>query len=461
MKYILFLLILPFLILNDAYAQRSSDYQELIERSDQPNIYSNYLALPRVDQNSLFMINFRMDYDLLPFRRIQANQEDPEEAEYYSTARVSMEIFREDTPVTRGSWADTTWANTYEQTRSRTNHLEGALSTNLDAGEYRLLLDLNREGTPSLRQPSSRNRRSDQHTTQGEQSIEIPDFETHDQGTMAILESAEKMDQHYDLRLMNFGESALYGQDYQLLALLPETSDRDHYVVRVETLQSGSNGDTEGDPVFEQTVGLDKFIYTDGFSHTTGSKQPDLTFNIQDEGYRLLILEIPNSRFSNSRFKVTVTADGEEEPVAATVVNSRWIDMPVSLLNLDIAIEMLRFIVDDDVLRQMRRGSNAEKERRFREFWSERDPTTDTEFNELMAEYYSRIDHAYNTYTTPEQPGFESDQGQAYILYGAPDRKERQYPTNAPTREIWEYSNRTLVFEATTGFGDFRLVQQQ
>jgi len=79
----------------------------------------------------------------------------------------------------------------------------------------------------------------------------------------------------------------------------------------------------------------------------------------------------------------------------------------------------------------------------------------------LMVEYYSRIDHAWEHYTTPERPGYESDQGRTWILYGEPRRIERRYPPGSATREIWYYPNRTLTFEATTGFGDFRLIREE
>jgi len=78
-----------------------------------------------------------------------------------------------------------------------------------------------------------------------------------------------------------------------------------------------------------------------------------------------------------------------------------------------------------------------------------------------MAEYYSRIDHAYRNFSSLQTPGYETDMGKAYILYGQPINVERRLPANRPAREIWQYSDRTLIFEATTGFGDFRLVAEE
>jgi len=177
-------------------------------------------------------------------------------------------------------------------------------------------------------------------------------------------------------------------------------------------------------------------------------------------GIRFGVLSVPNSEFENARYRLQLE-DGDGKVIAQRIVNSRWLDMPVSLLNIDVAINMLRFIVSDSELRELQSGSASEKERKFREFWDQRDPTPDTEFNELMAEYYNRIDYAYRNYSSLQTPGYESDRGRAYILYGEPDNIERRLHTGQPTTEVWEYPNRTLVFEATTGFGDFRLVSER
>jgi GWxTD domain-containing protein len=120
---------------------------------------------------------------------------------------------------------------------------------------------------------------------------------------------------------------------------------------------------------------------------------------------------------------------------------------------------MLKYILSKNELERIKRGSEEERERKFREFWEQRDPTPNTVYNELMAEYYRRIDYAFKEFGSQENPmGHENDQGEVYIKYGPPNEKERIFPPNGKTREIWKYSDRTFVFEASTGFGDFVLV---
>ncbi|HAC16787.1 MAG TPA: hypothetical protein DCE78_12715 [Bacteroidetes bacterium] len=134
--------------------------------------------------------------------------------------------------------------------------------------------------------------------------------------------------------------------------------------------------------------------------------------------------------------------------------------MPTSLLNLDVALDNMKYIADETTIKELKRGNVSEKEAKFRAFWKEKDPTPDTDYNELMSEYYKRIDDAYKQFTTPSKPGYESDQGKIFIVYGPPENIERRFPPNGVTQEIWQYGSRTFIFNATSGFGDFELVTQ-
>jgi hypothetical protein len=87
------------------------------------------------------------------------------------------------------------------------------------------------------------------------------------------------------------------------------------------------------------------------------------------------------------------------------------------------------------------------------------DPTPETEINELMEEYYRRVDFANQNYSG-FQEGWKSDRGMVYILLGAPSEVER-HPFESDSRpyEIWTYEsiNRYFVFVDRTGLGDYRL----
>ena len=91
-------------------------------------------------------------------------------------------------------------------------------------------------------------------------------------------------------------------------------------------------------------------------------------------------------------------------------------------------------------------------------FWAKRDPTPKTLYNELMAEYYRRVDYAYiNFATLRERDGARTDKGKVYILYGQPTKIERKYTPGRPTEEIWYYEPIRRKFVFTDQYGSFKL----
>jgi len=137
----------------------------------------------------------------------------------------------------------------------------------------------------------------------------------------------------------------------------------------------------------------------------------------------------------------------------------RWIGMPSMIQDLDAAIEQLRYIAKGSAVKEMKKAEEKERLRLFMEFWEERDPTPGTESNELMQEYYRRVEFANVKFSTYLE-GWRSDRGMVYILLGPPNDIER-HPFEVDSRpyEIWSYYqiNREYIFVDNTGFGDYRL----
>ena len=63
-----------------------------------------------------------------------------------------------------------------------------------------------------------------------------------------------------------------------------------------------------------------------------------------------------------------------------------------------------------------------EKEKEFfiKLFWAKRDPTPQTEKNELKEEYYKRLSHVKKAYIYGYKKGAETDTGKAYLYFGKP-----------------------------------------
>ncbi len=463
MRFLFCLLIISISILPaSSLAQRNITYQSLLQRADQPKVYISELTLPSDEELVNFSVAFRMDHDFIPFIKVNEDQNLPStDYQYFSNIRMGLELYsgsheessrkkvRNLDPVVRSSWQDTAWAETFQATRSNADFAQGAISVNAKPGEYTYMLQLRRG--ESVTEQNSRM-----------QNVTLPDYtERNKISLIELSDFVEKEDGSYEGTLLNYGENALYGEDFQLMILNPAKISSDELRIEIYRLLPGEDENVSDEMLFSAELNNQEDIRGTGFTIKPQIESVSLNFDDSDEGYPVSVVSIPNGRFPNSGFKIFLKDVKQDTTIAEKTMGSLWPDIPVSLLNLNIAIDMLRFMVSDKKIEEIKSGSSAEKERKFREFWKERDPTPDTEFNELMTEYYDRIDYAYREFTTPQNPGFETDRGKAYILYGPPNEKERRLPTDAPAREIWYYDNRTLVFEATTGFGDFKLVAEQ
>jgi GWxTD domain-containing protein len=169
---------------------------------------------------------------------------------------------------------------------------------------------------------------------------------------------------------------------------------------------------------------------------------------------------LPLDSLAPAKYTLTVEADGNGRRETRTrTFGLRIPGIPSSVTDLDAAIHQLKYIATTSENRQLRQASFGERERLFREFWTRRDPTAGTDENELMEEYYQRVEVANEKFATHRE-GWETDRGRVYILYGEPTDIER-HPFESASRpyEIWYYSSiaRRFVFVDYTGFGDYTL----
>lgn len=71
----------------------------------------------------------------------------------------------------------------------------------------------------------------------------------------------------------------------------------------------------------------------------------------------------------------------------------------------------------------LRLQTNEEREQFIENFWLRRDPTPDTAENEFKDEHYRRIAYA-NEHFSSGIPGWKTDRGRIYIMWGKPDEIE-------------------------------------
>lgn len=134
----------------------------------------------------------------------------------------------------------------------------------------------------------------------------------------------------------------------------------------------------------------------------------------------------------------------------------RWLD------------EDVRWIITPEERAAFLRLSKDEDRDRFVEaFWLRRDPTPGTVENEFKEEHYRRIAYA-NVHFAHEIPGWKTDRGRIYIVYGPPGQikteSARGSDNSVKPAEVWRYhvimgygKDIDLKFVDICGCGDYRL----
>jgi GWxTD domain-containing protein len=108
--------------------------------------------------------------------------------------------------------------------------------------------------------------------------------------------------------------------------------------------------------------------------------------------------------------------------------------------------EDVHWIITDEEKSAFMQLSNDEERDQFIEaFWQRRDPTPDTEENEYKEEHYRRIAYA-NEHFAAGIPGWKSDRGHMYIVYGPPDEIDSHPSGGSYERPTEEGGGETSTF---------------
>ena len=138
------------------------------------------------------------------------------------------------------------------------------------------------------------------------------------------------------------------------------------------------------------------------------------------------------------------------------------------------------YVITDEERKAFKKlATDDERERFIEEFWRRRDPDPDTDENEFKEEYYERIAYA-NEHFASGIPGWKSDRGRIWIMYGKPDERETHPSGGSYDRpsyegggntttypfEIWFYrylagvgSGVEIEFVDPTGTGEYRIAR--
>ncbi len=106
---------------------------------------------------------------------------------------------------------------------------------------------------------------------------------------------------------------------------------------------------------------------------------------------------------------------------------------------------MVYIITDEERKEFLALTTDDEREKFMEEFWAIRNPKHGSDTNPYKDEHYARIEYANAHFGLESStPGWRTDMGRAYILFGAPTSRHpfvgysQIYPL-----ELWFYENNT------------------
>ena len=95
------------------------------------------------------------------------------------------------------------------------------------------------------------------------------------------------------------------------------------------------------------------------------------------------------------------------------------------------------------------------------EYWDEKDPSPETIKNELLIQLNDRVKYVNKNYSIL-MPGWRSDRGRIYIIYGQPQYVDESYQdTMGYTYQKWVYPNgKQFIFIDRSMSGDYSIYQE-
>lgn len=333
---------------------------------------------------------------------------------------------------------------------------EGVISLSVPPGQYSVLVEL--DDLESRRKFLDKSRSVRTVNASAVQPGRIQGIFVHltdvDSGTIQI-------------QPFNYGGGVPFGLRGMILLEIPGTHSSDssshnrfRYTVTVPSPRS-SRVDTLASGEVTPTVCSGKTLHPN-----IGWRSPLFTLmDATTNGSDFLLCTIPFHTIPLRTFNLSATLEyGSRQYTLERKVTSIWPDMPMSLKDIDYAIHSLRFIAGPDILDSLKRGSYEERRDRLEAFWRGKDPSPETATNEVMSEYYRRVDHARDTFGTLREPdGTKTDRGRIYILHGPASRTDRTLHPSTGYQEIWAYDTlqKTFIFADQNKTGNYVLLSTQ
>ncbi len=394
-----------------------------------------------------FQVFFRIRQDVLLFTNVGTR--------YVAQPLLYVE-FIDSTGIIRVSreWRDTVIAGSYELTQSKKEFVQGAMTVDLPPGVYTVVFELGDKNAPRtnrFRVPGMTGRDFTMSPVIGQPLFVAPaDGDTY---RPFILKGNISFPSRMSALISVSG--ALPSDDYVYTIeqakntkdLQPDDPVMDFTSVsgsvRPEMKLVPAIASDASSAVLVQKAYLSGAELEPAHARTSKAAAPDMG---------LLEIVLPEDKMSSGKYVLKVYKRGGTDTLTHPF-SLIWENKPLSLRNIQYAVELAYYIMTDEEYDAVNSGSLEAKRQKLYTFWKNRDPQPASVFNEAMAEYYSRVDYAFFNYQTlAERDGARTERGKIYVLHGAPTNIDRRFEPDTPVLEVWRYDNnvrKEFIFESS------------
>jgi GWxTD domain-containing protein len=420
-KLLLFLVFLPIAAFPQMRMQGNGPFNGPIER-----LIYDVSSLPANDLNkSRISVSIKAPYEFLVFTK------SPERTskDFIGSFDLSIEIFdKNKNSVDRKIKQEVLELSKLEKSNLRDKFYEASFDFDVDPGEYNIILEFNdRESDNSIRREIKIFKAKEYKQKNISDILFFPPL---------VVDS---------IKPINYSGNIPFGESCSLYAELSGYQpEKDQLILRLFKMN-----DKKRDSVYSLSIPRE-------YIHKKTAE------NKIDTISGLSVIEMPfkTDTFAISKYEIQIENASNSQISTKKMFDIQWYKMPFSLRDFDIAQKYLKLITSENEFDNLKSGSKNVQREKFIEFWKKHDPTPSTAYNELMTEFYKRVDYSIINFSTVSTPdGSETDRGKTYILNGKPDETERTLNPNEAPFEIWTYKkiNKKYIFIDESRQGNYKL----
>lgn len=426
-------------------AQSGNRVQRALSGEAVERLYADAMVVPRssMDSADLF-VSFRVAHDALTFTRVtdMSNNAGNYSAEFTLSVEVrdSIGVIR-----SRVRFKDTAYVNSYEESTDRAAMHHGSCRVGLAPGTYRVILE-----TLSQRDANKRSVTLPSISfTPRSKTLKVPGF----------IGLERKDGAAWTIESLVFNRNVPFGSKACTAVFITSDSGAATYDYTVRQLPYGPKDIRWWvDADYSGTVRSRTDISVKGQFESNRAAQLHLA-QTQGAGMPTVMIPIDAPQLVPGNYIVRLVRRGDKDTIELPF-QVQWQLMPQSLRTLRYALDALVYICPEVQQDSLKDGSDAQNRERLMTWWRRMDPTPETAYNERLAEYYTRVDHASIAFSSVIEPdGVFTDRGKVYILFGRPTKIDKKLSRSGASVEIWTYRSgvrKTYEFEINSD-GVYRL----